>query len=253
MPRLSVAVSVRPDFETATYVGSLVLRRAVDRWVGRGYTITDLPGDRAVREEVLKALTTDDPIFVFGVGHGNETTYTGQGYDKIFWSCDSGELADRVVYLLSCITAAELGPDTVDKGARCYIGYSETFGWVMERVQDPLADRYAKSFFEPVLELIYRLIDGATAEDAFKASIDRWNYWIDYWSRSTDPAAPAVLQWLLQDRDSQKLIGDRTATVTTPPPLTTYLIPAVLGSIPVLVTLGISIYSELTKKPPVAV
>jgi hypothetical protein len=185
---------------------------------------------------------------------GNSTTFTGQGYDKIFWTCDNVQLGGRVAFMLSCITAAELGPDSVNnKGAVCYMGYADTFSWTQERLQDPLADRYGISFFEPVLELIYRLADGATTGEAFKASLDKWNYWIDYWSRSTDPFAPAVLMLLLHDRDCQKLIGDETARVASAIPWPWWLLQMGFGLAPVGAVVAISGSEELRKMGVVGV
>jgi hypothetical protein len=213
MPRICVAVCTRPDFEVATYIGKLGLQHAVDYWRGKGYEIGDLVGDNAVRDKVLSELSSRDPIFFFGVGHGNPSVFTGQNYNRIFWTCNCKELSGRVVYLLSCSTGAGLGPDIVNKKARCYIGYKEDFVWVQEKLQDPLNDKYARGFYEAVLEILYKLADGYTAGQANAASIDKWNYWIDYWSRSPDPHASEVVMWLKHDRDAQVLIGDPNATV----------------------------------------
>jgi hypothetical protein len=237
----------RPNFETATYLGSLALAHSVDYMRAHGLTVDDLAGADAVRSKVLDSLSRNDPAFFTGVGHGNTTTFTGQNFNGIWWSCDCKELRDRVVYLLSCYTGAGLGPDMVSKGVRCYIGYKVTFTWIQERIQDPTVDRYGKSFFEPVLEILNRLADGHTMGEAFRASLDRWNYWIDYWSRSTDPEAPVVLTYLIHDRDGQVLIGDETARIVSAVPILTYVAMAVLGSLPVLVTAGITLYSEATK------
>lgn len=214
MPRAGVAVSVRPDFEPATQVGSFALKHVVDAWRARDLEITDLAGADAVREKVLDAFNVHDPVLYFMVGHGNEDLMTGQEYDNLFWTCDCRALVGRVIVALSCVTAARLGPDAVGKGARCYIGYDKDFTWIMDVVQDPLLNLYARGFFEAVLEILYRLMAGDTTAEAYRASMDVWNYWIDYWTRSTDPSAPLVLQWLIHDRDSQKLIGDAMATVT---------------------------------------
>ncbi|MEW6498345.1 MAG: hypothetical protein AB1589_38465 [Cyanobacteriota bacterium] len=171
-----------------------------------------------MRSRVIEDLGTRDPVWFFGCGHGNENTFTGQNYNRIFWTCDCKELAGRVVYLLSCLTGRVLGPDIVaNKKATCYIGYTEVFGWIQDVIQYPLVDKYAKGFFEPILEVIYRLADGRTTRESYLASIDKWNYWVDYWTRSTDPNAPFVLQWLINDRNSQRLIGSGTAKVTAIP------------------------------------
>jgi len=123
--------------------------------------------------------------------------------------------------LLSCVTAKELGPDAVEnKGCVTYIGYSEPFGWIFSPpAGDPLVDPYARGFFEP--------------GDAFRASIDVWNRWIDFWSGSPDPMAPWILQWLIHNRDVQKLIGNETATVAVPTALPWNLLALTLGMAPV--------------------
>lgn len=239
MPRTGVAVSVRPNFEPATQVGSLALKHVVDAWRARGLEITDLAGNDAVRTKILEALSTQNPILCFFVGHGNEDLYTGQNYDKIFWTCDCRELAGRVCVALSCVTAARLGPDAVGKGALCYIGYAKDFTWIMDTIQDPLLNLYARGFFEAVLEILYRLMDGATTGDAFKASMDKWNSWIDYWSRSTDSAAPSVLQGLIHDRDCQKLIGNETATITEVIPATWWMLQAVGAVAPLMIVAAV--------------
>jgi hypothetical protein len=254
MPRIDYAICTRPDFEMATYIGSLALQYAVDYIRTRGINLDDLRGDDAVRTKVLDSLARNDPIWFIGLGHGNETLFTGQGYDKIFWTCDNTQLRGRVAFMLSCITAAELGPDSVNnKGCVCYIGYSDTFSWTQEAMRDPLTDPIGKAFFECVLELIYRLADGYTTGEAFKASIDKWNYWIDYWSRSTDPFAPAVLMLLLHDRDCQKLIGDENARVSSAIPSLWWPLALGLGFIPVGAVASIAGGEELRKAGLLAV
>lgn len=137
------------------------------------------------------------------------------------------------------MTAARLGPDAVNKGGRCYIGWDQDFVWVMEQVQDPLVDPKARGFFEAVLEILYRLSDGASTSDAFRASMDVWNYWIDFWTKSTDPDAPLVLQHMIHDRDSQKLIGDETASVTVGVPPSWWVIQAIGAVAPIMVMVAI--------------
>jgi hypothetical protein len=248
MPNLNVVTISRPDFELATYLGSLALKHAVDYMRGHGLTVDDLNGNNAVRTKVLDSLSRNDPIFFTGVGHGSPTVFTGQNFNYIWWVCDCRELRGRVVYLLSCLTGQQLGPDMVrNKGAWCYIGYRVEFAWVQAAYIDPLMDRYGKAFFEPVLEIINRLADGYTTGAAYKSSIDKWNYWINYWSGSRDPVAPLVLQLLLWDRDGQVLIGDENARITLIPyPLS--WIPSIVGAIaPIGAVLGSIAMEELRK------
>jgi hypothetical protein len=245
MPRPAVATVTRPDFDQATYCGALALAHAVDYMRARGFSVDDLAGGDAARAKVLDSLARSDPIFFLGEGHGSGDRFTGQGLEPIFWTCDCREVAGRIIYLLSCLTGNVLGPDMVSKGARCYVGYRVEFTWMQERAQDPLADRYGRAFFEPVLELIYRLADGRTAADAFRASVDRWNYWIDYWTRSTDPAAPLMVAFLLHDRDGQVLLGDGSATVTAPAPAPAPAVPPLLA--PLALTFGSVVFGAASE------
>jgi len=193
----------------------MALQHGIEYCQSRDFIVDDLPGNNATRTKVLNSLENSDPIWFFGVGHGNRSIFTGQNLGHIFWVCDCKELRGRVVFLLSCLVGAELGPDMVnDKGATTFIGYKEVFSWLQEEFQDPLEDPYGKSFFEPVLEIIYRLADGYTTREAYNASMAKWNYWIDYWTKSDDPYAPAVLQLLIHDRNAQVLIGSEEARVT---------------------------------------
>jgi len=214
MPREMYVTVTRPDFEPATLLGSMALQHGIEYCQSRDFIVDDLSGNNAVRTKVLESLEKQDSIWFFGVGHGNKDIFSGQWLNYIFWTCNCKELRGRVVYLLSCITGKKLGPDMVDKGAASYIGYEDTFVFAYSAVQDPLIDPYGKSFFEPVLEIIYRLADGYTTREAYNASMAKWNYWIDYWTRSDDPYAPMILLLLIHDRDVQILLGSEEARVT---------------------------------------
>jgi len=248
MPRIDVVTCTRPDSDIAVYLGRLALQHAIDHMRLRGMAIDDLVGDDAVRTRVLTSLAVTDSVFFLGCGHGNEDVFTGQNLNRIFWTCDNVQLRGRVAYMLSCTTARRLGPDSVNvKGCVCYLSYDEVFAWIQDEIQDPLVDKYARGFFEPVLELIYRLADGYTAGEAFRASIDKWNEWIDYWSRSPDPLAPVVLMLLLHDRDCQKLIGDETARVSSAIPWPWWPLALALGTAPMAIVGGV-VYTEEARK-----
>jgi len=193
------------------------------------YKISVTDGDACVTKRSIKWIDYDGFVYCVHVPNqiiyvrrngkacwcGNSDIFTGQNLEHIFWTCNNKELRGRVVYLLSCITGAKLGPDMVNnKGAAAFIGYKEVFSWLQEEFQDPLKDPYGKAFFEPVLEIIYRLADGYTTREAYNASMAKWNSWIDYWTKSDDPYAPMILQLLIHDRDVQILLGSEEARVT---------------------------------------
>jgi hypothetical protein len=247
---MGVVTITRPNFDAATYVGSLALKHAIYYMRSRGLIVDDLEGDRARRQPVLDSLSRNDSVFFCGVGHGNEQTFTGQWKERIWWVCDCKELKDRVIYLLSCLTGQGLGSDMVNnKGARAYIGYKVEFTWIQAQVQDPLLDPYGRAFFEPVLEIYKNLADGKTVGEAYLASMDKWNYWIDYWSKSDDPVAPSIVQLLLWDRNGQVLYGDENSVIVQPfqIPVPWLFIAGTFSTVPMIVIGGVVLANEFTK------
>jgi hypothetical protein len=207
-------VVTRPNHDYATLCGYTALSVVNEYYFGKGYEVRDLSGSTATRGNVLRELPAD---MFYGVGHGDVDVFTGWGNQTVFYVCDCRELSGSIVYLLSCLTARELGGDIVRKGARAYVGYSEEFTWVLyDRytcAYDTYNDRYCKWFFTPVRVLLERIADGATAGEANASSIAEWNFGISYWLENpeNDPNAGLVLYYLTWDRDAQTLLGDFNA------------------------------------------
>jgi len=176
--------------------------------------VRDLTGTAAVRENVLKELPAD---MFYGVGHGYNDAFLGWRNTDIFTTCDCKELAGSLVYLLSCLTANELGKDIIKKGGRAYIGYTVEFTIVVEDFNacesDPYSEKYCKWFFIPVRELLERIADGETMDYAQSYSITKWSEAIDYWTANPEnnPYAGMVVYYLQWDRDHQVLYGDPNA------------------------------------------
>jgi hypothetical protein len=251
VPRINTATVTRPDSDIAVKLASLAIGNAVSYMRARQIDVEDLAGSMATRSNVVNSLMRRDPALFIGVGHGSASVFTGQNLNRILWKCNCKELSGRVTFLLSCLTGRELGPDIVNKGGRCYIGYREDFVWVQERDVNPLEDRLGRAFFEPVLEICKRLADRETTGSAFRASIDKWNYWIDYWSRQRTQEAAVVVMLLKWDRDAQVLYGDERATVAQPAPPTIpvpWTATAVAMALtPLIIPLSASIYEEASK------
>lgn len=220
MPVMNTMLAVRPSEDQGMGVNRYgfywvvpILRQAQRN----GLTVIDLNAEQAIAETFFPHLNYYDPLFVFGFGHGNETSYTGQNLDEILHACQNDEtLAGRVVYLLSCHTATILGQSMVNKGVLTYIGYDEDFQFVWfanHNYINPLIDSFARGFFESALEIPRSLINGSTTGQAYNNSIAMWNKWIDYWSRQNTPEAPFILEVLLWDRDNQVLFGSTTEKI----------------------------------------
>jgi len=167
------------------------------------WDILDLAEGQAVQSNVFQAIDDHDPFGIYGFGHGAECIYTGDTEQEIFSCEECDRLNGRIVYLLSCLTANGLGPEIMNQGAVAYAGFNISWTWISENVDgDPYEDLYALGFYQSANELWMALLDGADFIEAVQASIDMYNYWIDYWW--DNPGAPwsqDAIQWLLYDRD----------------------------------------------------
>jgi len=184
-----------------------------------GLNLVELKAKDAVKEPVWDAIIATDPVFVCGAGHGSPSTFTGDISDvsaAIFATSFCDILADRVVFLHSCLTAINLGPEAVNQGAITYIGYVVSWTWVSENpTVDPYGLPQAEGFYKAANELPIALVQGDMVAIAYNRSIAMYNYWINVWltERSTWPGAAEVVKWLLFDRDGLAVLGNTSATI----------------------------------------
>lgn len=175
-----------------------------------GRVIIDIEKEQANKDPVYAAIDTHDPKYFYGFGHGNVNRYTGDSEEDIFTSDECDKLANRNVYLLSCLTANQLGPAIVEAGAESYAGFNISWTWITASGTDgdPYDDPYAYGFYESANELWNALVDGKTMQQAVQASVDRYNSWIDYWyyDNPNDPYSQEMIKWLLWDRNGLVLL-----------------------------------------------
>ncbi len=96
----------------------------------RKYKIIRNQGKKANRTSVKDNLMCFKNIrYITGVGHGDYNLYTGHNADIVFeiGAYLPKEVNGRVIHLLSCRTARDLGPDFVKKGCTAFFGYTENF------------------------------------------------------------------------------------------------------------------------------
>ena len=215
MPRTGVALFVRPLFDKATSYAHYYMDVAA-AYAAQNLRVIDLDGNGATKANIFAALEGEDPIFCYWNGHGNADTYTAQNKEVVMQTCHGDEsLIGRIVLLLSCSCGIRLAQDAVTKGATTVFGWTVDFTWIA--LEDP-PDTYSQGFFESVNAISDALAYGKTTQEAMDLSLAAWNQWIDYWTKSADPHASQVIQWLVHDRDGQKLFGSTAARITTPTP-----------------------------------
>ena len=134
----------------------------------KGFGLVRCQGRSACRETVASEACRDDIAYIAGAGHGNYTTYIGKDNLPIFHVGDyqPEEVEGKVVHLLSCQTAAELGPDFVTNGCRAYFGYKGNFTF---DPGDP------DIFLECDAEIDRAFADGLTAEEVHDRVIALYN------------------------------------------------------------------------------
>ena len=192
----------------------------------QGMTVISIDGKDAVDGTVVDAITNQDPILFFGFGHGLPYLFTGDNEFTIYDINNVDNLSERVVYLLSCLTAQQLGPRILDKGGRTFTGYQWDFTWLAEDVnQDVTIDYAAQGFYDCAFQIIRSLIDGKTIQQAHEDSYNRYDHWISIWEneRQNDPDSAEAIKWLLFDQDILRTMGDGSATINDPAATTSNL------------------------------
>jgi len=177
------------------------------QFASRGFSVMALTGTDDVRANFAPAAKNWLTTYIGGVGHGNYDVYTGHWGDHILeiGHYDSAEVKGKVLHFLSCRTGRDLGPDTVANGAKAYAGYDENFHFVWDDSTTPVNEFLLFIRSDATFDL--QMAGGATAGQAFKATIDAFNAAI------AEVPGTAAASWLTYDRNHLRLHGSRAATI----------------------------------------
>jgi hypothetical protein len=176
-------------------------------FAARGFTVQVLKDHDDIRANFIPLAKNSLMVYICGIGHGNYTTYTGDGGNHILevGAYDPAEVKGKGIHFLSCETAAQLGPDTVSKGALFYDGYTENFTFVWD---DPNTAVNEMQLFEKADSTFDLWIAaGMTAQLACTAKTQAFNAAI------AQVPGTAAASWLTYDRDHNKLLGAGTTTI----------------------------------------
>lgn len=195
-----------------------------------------LQGDAAVGRKFEDATVSLDPSLIVGFGHGSEEIWTGQyveaegRYSVLLTPINADLMVGRVVYLLSCYTAQELGPEMIQRGAVAYGGYNQAFTWVGADPSSPATDRLAAPFGRASTAYPKEIIAGKTVKVAKDKAIEVFNQEMERWEQSDDPYAREVVKWLLWDRDAFTVLGNEEAVGFIPSTRTVIIAAAAIGA-----------------------
>lgn len=170
---INTLLVTRPRHDETTnylyYFAVKVIREAEKRNI----KVIDLSGEKANYNNFSGRIVKLAPDMVFFNGHGNPDTITGHDYE-ILVCVDKNDilLKNKIIYALSCSSAKNLGRESIEKGARSFIGYDEDFMFLYEKGKStrPLEDKTAGLFLEPSSLVMTTLIKGHTSQEAFERS-----------------------------------------------------------------------------------
>ncbi len=179
-----------------------------------GVDFHDMIGELDEQAPVLDAAQQFDPLMFTGAGHGSTNAFTSNTERDIITLSNAYLLAGRIVYLLSCSTAAELGPEALRQGVLSYAGYDRDWSWVQDNIEiDPYKDPHGDSFFRSSNEYPISLLNGLNVAQSHQKAYDSYSYWVEYWRTSGDNYSAEMMKWLLWDRDHLVTLGNGMASL----------------------------------------
>jgi len=179
--------------------------------------VIDLDKKRANRKEFESVIRKTNPSLVSLNGHGDDQTVTGFNNEVLIKARVNEQLlAEKIVYALACRSAKVLGPRSIKKGTKAYIGYDDDFVLMYNenKITRPLEDKTAKLFLEPSNMVLISLLKGNDAKTSHLRSKN--NFKKKYQSLMTTESPQVdkeALPWLWWDMNHQVCLGDQNAQI----------------------------------------
>jgi len=158
----------RPEHDKTTHYLSNWSKEIIDIAEGKNIKVFDLNREKAIRTNVEVRLRKLSCNLTFFNGHGNFNVITGHNNEPIIIGGENENLLkSKIVYAISCKSAKELGPRSVNAGAVSYTGFDDDFIFVYEpeNISRPLHDNTAKLFLEPSQLFMKSLIKGNSVRE----------------------------------------------------------------------------------------
>lgn len=166
------------------------------------------------RRQPFQMLTIGDTII--GVGHGDPNAFCGHNDQVIMDTLSIPNVRGKVVILISCETAKELGPAIIQAGAASYIGFSEDLVWVCDAdlAPSPWADKLAATVMMPLTSCVNTVLDGRTTGEAFSVLI------ADLSRNALAEGDDLIRSCIKFNERNAALLGDSAARVKARPKIT---------------------------------
>jgi len=224
--------------------GTSVMHEIVQTYRQLGQIITELIGDEANKEKIKQELQRLNPIFFFGLGHGNVDVYSVE-CTEVFMRVGDSEvdlMKERVVVLNSCLTAQELGPAIIDAGAITYLGSKEEFWFFIGDA--PGTTRAVRSPFLAEYQYEASVLQGKSTGDARQDQMRKYDEEINYWTfgdGKDDPNAMELSRILGINKSISTFLGEGTVVPSPTALAPRSIIPLAVSCL----TLAVIMYKEL--------
>ncbi|MBU0457317.1 MAG: hypothetical protein ABH824_05165 [Nanoarchaeota archaeon] len=159
---------VRPSHDDVTSYLFHYSKELIKESELKGFTTISKNQEDANRNVVVNVIEKNDFEFIMFNGHGNTSMICGHNDETIIQLGDNDNLLKRkVIYALSCSSAAELGRSVADEETT-FIGYVDDFALGMDVYSQTSIhrDKRARLFLEPSNLLVKSLLKGNSAKSA---------------------------------------------------------------------------------------
>lgn len=159
------ALAIEANFDDITKAAFKYRQQHVYPYLeSKGIRVVLLQDKEAVRQRVAAAAAQTGIKYLTGVGHGRENSFCGYKNKPIFrvGRYAAEEVREKVIHLLSCFTASNLGEDFRDRGCRAFFGYKEEFAVSFNDLAE--LESLAEEFFGSDAEIDRAFADGVPVE-----------------------------------------------------------------------------------------
>lgn len=212
MPTLLIT---RPRYEITTFYLLSWSQKIIDFAYSKNVKVVDLKNNRANKKELTGIINKTKPELVILNGHGDSDLIEGQNGEVLIKAGENEKLlAGRIVYALSCNTAKSLGPESIAKGTKCYLGYTELFIFYRNPScsTKPLEDPWSRLFLEPSNQIPISLIKNHTTNEAYKKTKEMFLKNIQELIVNNSPDM-FLVPHLLWDMQYLRCLGDPSAKI----------------------------------------
>lgn len=198
----------RANFDLMTSYLSAYTTKLIAFAKEQGYEVIDLYGDdpkKPCRLLQFEAEIEQKPTILIGAGHGAANLFTGQDLEVLLKQNVNDELiTDIKTYIWSCQTALGLGPSAIGKGCPEYYGYTADWTVIInpDFENNPLEDPWAKAFFDCGLATGYAVLLGKTPKEVYELTLERYDFWWDWWLKQNSWVTDDIVTWLNWDRSA---------------------------------------------------